>query len=201
MTTRTTLRQKIRARRRVLDGVIRRQAAESLLTIVTALPCYRSAQHVAAYVAVEGELDPELLLRRAHADGKHVYLPLLPRERNAALGFLPWEPGLRMQANRLGIPEPSASGHTAIAPRLLDLVLTPLVAFDNYGRRLGMGGGYYDRTFAFLKTGITKPLLLGLAYEFQRFDPLYGESWDVPLAGVVTESHVYFFAENPPADP
>lgn len=184
----------------MLDSATRWQAAESLLAIVTALPCYRSAQHLAAYVAVEGELDPEPLLRRAHADGKHVYLPLLPRERDAALAFLPWEPGLLMQANRLGIPEPAAARRAVIAPRLLDLVLTPLVAFDNRGRRLGMGGGYYDRTFAFLKAGIAKPLLLGLAYEFQRFDPLRAESWDVPLAGVVTESRAYFFAGNAPAD-
>lgn len=164
------------------------------MALLSALPCYQSAQHLAAYVAVEGELDPESLLRQAHGDGKQIYLPVVPPERTGSLRFLPWKPGMVMRPNRLGIPEPPVANTVGIAPQDLDLVLTPLVAFDSAGHRLGMGGGFYDRTFAFVKAGAHKPLLLGLAYEFQRLDRIEEASWDVPLAGVVTERRAYFFA-------
>ncbi|MGB9430006.1 MAG: 5-formyltetrahydrofolate cyclo-ligase [Gammaproteobacteria bacterium] len=190
---RKTLRQDLRARRRALDSAARAHAAQSLAELVSTLSCYQSARCLAAYVAVQGEIDPELLLQRACQEGKQIYLPSLPAERTAPLRFLPWNPGMRMHANRLGIPEPLVSADVGIAPQELDLALVPLVAFDHHGHRLGMGGGFYDRTFAFLKTATTKPLLLGLAYEFQRLERIDEASWDVPLTGAVTERHAYFF--------
>ncbi|MGH8378202.1 MAG: 5-formyltetrahydrofolate cyclo-ligase [Gammaproteobacteria bacterium] len=200
MTTRNTLRQDLRARRHALDGATRAQAAESLIASLTTLPCYQSARRLAAYVAVDGELNPEPLLRYAHRDGKQIYLPVVPATRTAALRFRPWEPDMNMRPNRFGIPEPETADSVATAPQALDLVLTPLVAFDSAGNRLGMGGGFYDRTFAFLKAGADKPLLLGLAYEFQRLERIEEASWDVPLAGVVTERRAYFFAAADAAD-
>ncbi|MGH8399334.1 MAG: 5-formyltetrahydrofolate cyclo-ligase [Gammaproteobacteria bacterium] len=191
MTTRNTLRRDLRARRRVLDSVTRAQAAESLAALLITLSCYQSSRHLAAYVAVDGELNPEPLLRYAYRDGKQIYLPVVPATRTAALRFHPWEPGMRMRPNRIGIPEPETTDSVGIAPQDLDLVLTPLVAFDSAGHRLGMGGGFYDRTFAFLKVGANKPLLLGLAYEFQRLEHIDEASWDVPLTGVITERGTY----------
>ncbi|MGH8413911.1 MAG: 5-formyltetrahydrofolate cyclo-ligase [Gammaproteobacteria bacterium] len=193
MTTRNTLRQNLRARRRALDSATRAQAAESLAALLTTLPCYQSAGHLAAYVAVDGELDPEPLLRYAYHDSKQIYLPIVPATRTGALRFNPWEPDTNMHPNRLGIPEPIVADSVVTTPQDLDLVLTPLVAFDSAGHRLGMGGGFYDRTFAFLKAGANKPLLLGLAYEFQRLEAIEEASWDVPLAGVITERRAYFF--------
>lgn len=186
----------MRTRRRTLDSATRAYAAGSLTALITALPCYQSTRYLAAYVAIEGELDPEPLLKQAYRDGKYIYLPVLSQERTATLRFLPWKPGMIMRPNRLGIPEPVVSDTVDIAPQALDLVLTPLVAFDRNGHRLGMGGGFYDRSFAFLKTGAAKPLLLGLAYEFQRLDHIEKASWDIPLAGVVTERRSYFFAQG-----
>ena len=77
--------------------------------------------------------------------------------------------------------------------RELDLILAPLVGFDTHGNRLGMGGGYYDRTFAYLKHRLhwQKPRLIGLAYELQRVADLANHAWDVPLQSVVTEQHIY----------
>ncbi|HVC29401.1 MAG TPA: 5-formyltetrahydrofolate cyclo-ligase [Gammaproteobacteria bacterium] len=196
MTIRNSIRQEIRGRRRALDIAARAHAAEALTALLTALPGYHSAQHVAAYMSVDGEVDTKPLLLQAHRDGKHIYLPVLPAEHAAELRFHSWAPDTAMQQNRLQILEPVASDATGIEPRSLDLVLTPLVAFDSSGNRLGMGAGFYDRTFVFLKAGGDKPLMLGLAYEFQRLEHLEEASWDVPLAGVVTECHVYFFARH-----
>lgn len=190
------LRQALRARRRGLDAAARETAARKLAGLLADLVCYHSAGDIAAYIAVEGEMDPEPLLQQAYREDKRIYLPILPRERTGTLQFVRWRPGMRMHPNRVGIPEPSAAGPETIAPEKLDLVLTPLVAFDHHGQRLGTGGGYYDRTFAFLKSGATRPLLLGLAYEVQRLERIEPEPWDVRLNGVVTDEHVYFFNAN-----
>lgn len=186
----------MRSRRRALDNAARARAAEALTALLTALPCYHSAQHLAAYMSVDGEMDTRPLLQQAHRDGKHIYLPVLPAEHAVELRFNSWSPATAMHQNRFQILEPVASNATGIEPRSLDLVLTPLVAFDSSGNRLGMGAGFYDRTFAFLKAGSDKPLMLGLAYEFQRLERLEEASWDVALAGVVTEHNVYFFARH-----
>ncbi len=186
----------MRSRRRALDSATRARAAEALTALLTALPCYRSAQHLSAYVAVDGEVDTNPLLQQAHRDGKHIYLPVLSAEHADVLQFHRWTPASEMLNNRLQIPEPHTSGVGGIQPSMLDLVLTPLVAFDSSGNRLGMGAGFYDRTFAFLKTGGDKPWMLGLAYEFQCLDHLEKASWDVPLAAVVTERSVHLFARQ-----
>lgn len=150
-------------------------------------------------MAVDGEMDPGPLLLNAVADGKRIYLPRVPTQRDGVLQFFAWSPGTTMQPNRLGIPEPEAIESNRIAPEKLDLVLTPLLAFDDQGHRLGMGGGYYDRTFAFLKSGtFTQPMLLGLAYEFQWLGNIPQADWDVPLAGVVTERRSYLFRQETP---
>ena len=195
-TERRALRQEMRARRRALDADARNRAAQRLAALVAKLAAYRSARIMAAYVAIEGEMDPGPLMQQAYRDGKDLYLPLVPRERHGTLRFQPWKPNMPMRPNRVGIPEPDSDNDSGIAPEKLDLIFTPLVAFDRHGQRLGTGGGFYDRTFAFLKSGATRPLLLGLAYEFQRLEHIEAASWDVPLNGVVTEERVYFFADN-----
>ena len=107
--------------------------------------------------------------------------------------FAELEPGAALSANFFGIMEPNLGAK--IDPRELDLVLTPLVAFDDRGVRLGVGRGYYDRTFKFLRhrSHWRRPKLLGVAYELQRVGPLTPSSWDVPLWGVVTETQVRRF--------
>ena len=192
--SRKDLRHEMRARRRALDAASCTAAAQKLATRVADLACYRSARHIAGYRAVEGEMDPAPLMQRADHAGKRLYLPRLAARRTRTLQFMRWTPGTRMQPNRIGIPEPADDKDGEIPPAMLDLVLTPLVAFDRHGQRLGTGGGYYDRTFAFLKGGTTRPLLLGLAYEFQLLEHIEPRPWDVPLNGVVTEQQVYWFA-------
>ena len=198
---RNELRRELRARRRALDAAARHTAAGKLAGLLAELAGYHSARHIAAYASVEGEMDPEPLMQQAYGSGKQLYVPRLPAKHAKILQFVGWKPGTPMQPNRIGIPEPADDKNTVIAPEKLDLVLVPLVAFDCRGQRLGTGGGYYDRTFAFLKSGATRPLLLGLAYEFQRLDHIEAEPWDVPLNGVVTDQRVYFFTVNTVPEP
>ncbi len=187
------LRQQLRQARRTLSASYRRRAAEQAARRLAGLSYFRNARRIAAYLATDGELDPMPLVERAWAMGKRVYLPVLLPVGARRLWFAPWEPDDLLLRNRYGIPEPAHAAWTRVSPHSLDLVLTPLVGFDDRGHRLGMGGGYYDRTFAFLRTHRRwrHPHLIGLAYECQRLDNLIPAPWDVPLEGVVTEANWY----------
>lgn len=146
---------------------------------------YQQARTLALYFANDAEMDPLPLLKLARTAGKRIFLPRL---RDRRLEFVAHGLGAPLRRNRFDIPEPIGS---AIALRKLDVVCMPLVGFDRSGRRLGMGGGFYDRTFAGKVAANTfkmrGPLLIGLAYAFQQVAQLPRERWDVPLAGVVTE--------------
>jgi 5-formyltetrahydrofolate cyclo-ligase len=105
------------------------------------------------------------------------------------LWFAPFHPHTRLADNRFGIPEPVASRRQACPLLALDIVLMPLVAFDGRGNRLGMGGGYYDRTFASRahRTHLRRPLLVGAAFAFQRREHLEARPWDVALDAAITD--------------
>ena len=152
----------------------------------------RRARRVACYLANDGEMDLGPVMAMLRRNGRQVLLPSL---HGNGLWFFPYDCDTPLTPNRFGIPEPDVAAHSRCRARDLDLVLMPLVAFDPTGNRLGMGGGFYDRTFSYLRNRSTwkKPLLLGIAYEFQRLDSLPSQSWDVPLHGVATEKHLYRF--------
>ncbi len=187
----TILRQQLKAKRRALPKPTRQRAARAVCRQTALQEPIVSAHRVAGYFAVGGELDPAPLLALARQQGKATYLPVIEGD---SLQFAPVDDQTPWTTNRFGIPEPAVAPSRWLAPRDLDLVLTPLVAFDDQGQRLGMGGGFYDRSFSFLHPQShppVTPLLLGLAYEFQRHRALICQPWDIPLAGVVTEVAVH----------
>ena len=190
---RSALRQQIRRQRRAMTGSEQDNCARRLAQHAAKDPLVFNSQHIAAYLAADGELDPWPLMERLWSLGKTIYLPILVTFSDQRLWFSAYSPGDRLSVNRFGILEPERSHYRRISPVALDLVLTPLVAFDLLGNRLGMGGGYYDRSFAFLnkRRYWHKPRLLGLAYEFQRQACLASEAWDIPLDAVATEKSVY----------
>ena len=145
---------------------------------------------MAVYLAVDGEADPAAIAVDALARGQRVYAPVLHRE---TLRFARLTADTPLQENRFGILEPATAA--CIDPRQLDVVLAPLVAFDDSGTRIGMGGGYYDRCFSFLRerTRWLRPKLIGLAYEFQRQRTIPRSAWDIPLWAAVTEQGTYRF--------
>jgi 5-formyltetrahydrofolate cyclo-ligase len=152
------------------------------------LPVLKNCEHIAAYIANDGEIETKFLIEQLHQLGKKCYLPVLDKNQPHRLRFVQYLPGDFLAQNRYKILEPNISEKNERLPNLLDLVLVPLVACDRQGNRLGMGGGYYDRTFEFKKkSNIDRPLLVGLAYEFQCIDQLDAKIWDVPLEIIITE--------------
>lgn len=191
------LRQQLRTQRLHLSAAERQAAALAIAGRLVKTAEFVAASTVAGYWACRGELDAAPLLERAWAMGKAVYLPVLTGD---ALQFAPYRPGTPLRRNRFQIPEPEISPAEWLPPSALDLVLTPLVAFDSTGTRLGMGGGFYDRSFAFLRDPAWsghRPRLVGLAYEFQRVETLVRQPWDVPLDAVATEKAWRIFEESP----
>lgn len=191
------VRQDMRARRRWVSAAERQQAAQAVVRHALDWPEWDTVTRIAAYWACDGELDPMPLLEQSWASGKQVYLPILVGSPPSTLRFAPFQAGCPMRRNRFAIPEPDVSPEACLPPSELHLVVTPLVAFDVTGTRLGMGGGFYDRSFAFLRDPDYRghrPRLLGLGYEFQRLAELNRQPWDVPLAAAVTEVALHRFA-------
>ena len=187
--THDELRQRNRKLRAVLDKESLDKAADSLCEHLIALPEYQSSQHVAAYFAVNGEIGLDPLIDHALSQGKQIYLPNLDQK---SLRFSPYFREQKMRINKFRLPEPDVGDDEMLQPDELDLVLAPLVVFDAERNRIGMGGGFYDRSFAFRKlAGKDRPVLIGVAHEMQKVDGLVPEEWDVRLDMVVTELGVY----------
>ncbi|MEN5150209.1 5-formyltetrahydrofolate cyclo-ligase [Pseudomonas orientalis] len=196
--SRPQLRRLLRKARRALTPSEQRQAAQGLYRQLAQHPLFRRARHISLYLPTDGEIDPRLLLRAAQRRGKATYLPVLSAWPRTKMVFQRVRPGDKLLPNRFRILEPRADAQRQRKVWALDLVLLPLVGFDNEGGRLGMGGGFYDRSLAYLARRNTwrKPTLLGLAHECQQVDRLAQASWDVPLAGTVTEKQ-WYVAETP----
>jgi 5-formyltetrahydrofolate cyclo-ligase len=186
------IRTDVRRRRRLTDRVERQRLSRQVVAAIAGTTVFRRAERIALYLPKGGEVDLTPLIDRALRAGKRCYLPVVGR---SGLTFLPYAPGTVLRRNRFGIPEPQVPVRRRAAPSTLDLVLCPLVAYDPRGNRLGMGGGYYDRTFAFAgrRRHWRRPVLLGTAYAFQRVPALDPAPWDVPLHGVATEAGVEWF--------
>lgn len=188
------LRRKLRAERRRIGPSARRAASAAVAKKLSVLPAFQRASRVAGYWPADGEIDPLPALARAFAAGKACYLPVLCPWRHGHLSFARWWPGARLRRNRFGIPEPITPQREWLAPRMLDLVLVPLVGFDRAGNRLGMGGGYYDRSFGLVGHGCWhRARLVGVAFDSQRIDDLPRRVWDVPLDAVLTARHSHVF--------
>lgn len=191
--SRPQLRRLLRNTRRALSAAEQRQAAQGLYRQLAQNPIFRRARHVSLYLPMDGEIDPRLLLREAQKRGKTTYLPVLSAWPRTKMVFQRVRPGEKFKPNRFRIPEPRINPKRQRKIWTLDLVLMPLVGFDSEGERLGMGGGFYDRSLAYLarRESWRKPALLGLAHECQKVGKLAVASWDVPLAGTVTDKHWY----------
>lgn len=183
------LRQRKRKLRAALDENQLAVAAEKLSRRILALDAFRQANRIAAYFAVNGEIDLSPVIDHALVAGKQIFLPNLDRQ---ALRFAPYFHDQKMRINKFRLPEPDVDDDQMLSPAELDLVLAPLVVFDAECNRIGMGGGYYDRSFEFRKqAGISKPTLIGVAHDLQKVDRIVAEAWDVRLDMIVTDQAIY----------
>jgi len=185
---RTTLRRELRDRRRALPAPSRIAAAEALADRLLALPFLPHSGHVAGYWAMDGEVGLHAFQLRLPPALRYC-LPLL--HADGSLRFAPWKPGDALVTNRYGIPEPDIDPDRALSPHGMALVVLPLVGFDADCHRLGMGGGWYDRSFAFRLSQPAPPWLVGAGFAAQRVDALERADWDVRLDAACCEDATY----------
>ena len=142
-------------------------------------------QQVACYLAQDGEMDLSLTIQWLRQQGATCYLPILHPVRQGYLWFAPYDPESEMTQNRYGIDEPQYDIRSVRVPWEMDWVLMPLVGFDRQGNRLGMGGGFYDRSFA-----AHRPTMIGCAYALQCVPSIPTDPWDKGMDIIVTEQEI-----------
>ena len=174
MTDKSELRSAMRAERKRLAG-LDAQAADDAARHIAELP---PSDLVAVYWAIGSELGAEPIARALVAEGRALCLPVVIA-LDAPMIFRRWSPGDPLEPDAAGVPAPFPLAETVVP----DLILTPLLAFDAWGGRLGQGGGHYDRTFAAMPDAIR----IGLAYAGQQVGMLELEPHDIRLHGVLTE--------------
>ena len=198
MNARSQLRAEIRQRRNLLGSSDQQDASIKLQQKLSSHSKIQSAQHIAIYLANDGELDPSNFIYWCWQQGKSVYLPVIHPFSKGHLLFLNYHKNSILIKNQYGILEPKLDIRDLHRVNEIDVLCTPLVAFDQTGARLGMGGGFYDRTLAawyqkyHLQNEITaKPYPIGLAHDCQLVDSIPCELWDIPLPEIITPLHCY----------
>ena len=186
---RQEIRQHIRQRRRTLTPTEQQHFAELAAARMLAYEPVMKAATVAVFLSFDGELDTTPLIRALWQAGKTVYLPVLHPFSKGNLLFLRYAKNSHLVMNRLKILEPKLDVRDVLPLNKLDVLITPLVAFDEQGQRLGMGGGFYDRTLQNWQQHGVWPV--GLAHDCQHVPALPAEEWDIPLPAVVTPSRIW----------
>ncbi len=194
-TEKSDLRCTLRAKRQSLSAEDQKLAARALAVNVAGTRLFLTSRRIACYLPNDGEIDTGRVIEHIRRLRKILYLPVLSPLAHDRLWFAEAKPKTKLVPNRFGIPEPAVPARNLVRAQELDLILMPLVGFDDRGNRLGMGGGFYDRSLEFLRhrTRWHKPQVLGIAYDFQRINGLTPDPWDIPLQGVITDRAVYLY--------
>lgn len=199
MTENQAIRQRLKERRSQLSEEVRWDKAIRAAAALSRHRIFKRSGKIALYIAIGAECPCLPVTLSAKAAGKQLYFPRIDRSHHGRMDFVHSHSATQWQINRFDIPEPLPCHPSEVTtPRTLDMVVMPLVGFDNAGNRLGMGAGYYDRSLAFRRhrQHWRRPLLIGLGYDCQRTDKIPRQPWDVPLDGVATESGLKFFKRN-----
>jgi len=197
-TPRQALRTNIRIKRQSLSKTEQSKASADLFIQLISHEKINQAEHIAIYLANDSELDALPFVHWCWQNNKSVYLPVIHPFCKGQLLFLKYDQNTKMQTNQYGISEPKLDVTAIKLVKELDIIFTPLVAFDKQGNRLGMGGGFYDRTLArwfqdYQTNTLTKPYPIGLAHDCQHVLEVPCELWDVPLPEIFTPEHHYKF--------
>lgn len=184
----TTLRKTLRNARRQLSSSQQTEASYRFVDTVSDYFGPIKPKRIALYLAMDGELDLAPFIEQCRAWHTDVYLPVLHRYQ-PTLWFARYDQDSALYNNRFSIPEPIHSD--PIRPWQLNVVMFPLVGFDPQGGRLGMGGGFYDRTFANAPRWPRQPKMIGVAHECQKVAELPLESWDIRLNAIISDQRAY----------
>jgi 5-formyltetrahydrofolate cyclo-ligase len=192
-TNKKTLRKQARSARAALSPDYRRLAERQALRRALRAGLFLKGRRWAFYLPMGEEFDALPLLNQALHMGKDCYLPITAQRIAQPLRFARLDGRHGLTHNRYGIIEPHS--RNLMNARRLDVMIMPLVGFDRQGRRLGMGGGYYDATLAYLRSRRRwrRPLLVGVAYACQELKEVPAEPWDVRLDMILTEDGLIRF--------
>ncbi len=189
--SRNKRRASLREARQELSQEQQETASVALFTLVGSQDFFRVAQRIAFYQATDGEIAPRRLLDLALSEGKSCFLPVIAQDNPEFVSFSPYDASTELVPNKWGIDEPPAP-EVLVPATNFDVVFVPLTGFSKDGFRLGMGKGFYDRSFSFkIFNRRSSPLLVGLAHECQLIDSFPVESWDVRLDAVCTDKKIY----------
>ena len=189
MHQRKKIRKQIRQLRNSLSLQQQQLAAEKVLTSLLLHPKIQAAQHISLFISFDGEINTRPIIEALWQQKKSIYLPVLHPFSRGNLLFLRYTPQTPMLAHPFGLIEPKLNVNNVLPCKDLDVIITPMVAFDAEGNRLGMGGGYYDRTLKNWQRNETYPI--GIAHDCQQAEKLPHESWDIPLPEIITPSKIW----------
>ena len=201
---RALLRKNLREARRSLPDEQHEDAAQCIAAQLNTLPFVKSATTVAGYLVNDGEVNLKYYIESTwQLSHKKFALPVLHPVCKGHLLFLSYTPDSLLINNKYKIEEPVLSCEAVIPVTQCNVILMPLVGFDTNGNRLGMGGGYYDRTLSFTQRKLNTqsalnqhtPKLVGIAHDIQEVDALPTAPWDVPLDAIVTPSRTLIFTK------
>ncbi len=180
------LRQSLRQKRRSINSAERDRSAKNLAYQIKKLANFQNKQKIAIFLPNDGEIDPKFIKNFLKSKGIGIYLPVL---FGKSLKFA--KIGKNFGKNRFGILEPKNT--QILSANKLNIIFMPLVGFDENKNRLGMGGGFYDRTLTFKKRQqhFNNPRLYGLAFDCQKVEKLDAQPWDVALDAVITPNYIY----------
>jgi 5-formyltetrahydrofolate cyclo-ligase len=181
------IRKHLRAQRRALSAADHGRRSGLAAKAVSGLPAFRSGKRIALYLPFDREADTAALMGVARRRGVRVYVPVIVDRRHGRIRFYPFSGKTR--PGTFGIATPKRWAHP-VSPRWMNLIVIPLVGVDAEGRRLGMGGGFYDRALEFRRRRgrWPGPRLVGLAFDCQRTQSEFADPWDINLDSLATES-------------
>jgi len=190
---RFNLRRTLRLRRASVPSAARTAAVQRITRHIATSDWLRSGLTVGLYTALADEVPTAALMRMARQRRCLLFFPRIIDYRQRRMVFAPDPANGRWCRNRYGIPEPVT--HHAVPAYSLGIVFVPVLGFDAGGTRLGYGGGYYDRAFAFrhLWPSRHRPLLAGIAFGCQQLPHIDRYAHDVALDAVVTEDGITYF--------
>ena len=172
--------------RREMDPDERAELSELICERVVRSRIFFASKAIACYLPMADEVDTRGIIEAGWRANKRIFVPVL-RKRGKML-FCELDHGTSLIRNRYGVWEPIDGA--LIQPRQLDVAITPTVAFDENNNRIGMGGGYFDRCFAYLRLRQFwfRPKLIGVAFECQKVEKISPNPWDIPLYRVFSDT-------------
>ena len=189
--TKQELRQQLRNARKSFPLAYQRDVALKVCTQLQNQSFMSQSEHLAIYLAFDGEVSMQETCEWAWEHDKKVYLPILDPNQEGRLLFQRYTDKSRMTRNKFGIEEPIIDYDSTVLPNTLDVICAPLVGFDQNCMRFGMGGGYYDRTLSDLVAKPHRPIYVGIAHSVQQVANLPTAPWDIPMDYIITEQKVF----------